>query len=218
MRTSSQVAATSSRDRIREAAKSLFAKHGYESTSTMAICRQAGTSESQLLKHFSSKQGALEAIFQDAWEHINPALRLALDTIPSAQERFKMLIEMVLNFLEKDPELRLLFLLEGRRIRDDGKFVVLVPGFLEFVAMIDTVLKQIKEAGELVSGVEPQAVRSGLMGAVEGLMRDQLIARSTKFPAHYSSESIRVLCFRFLGSVLQEPGRAEEAAAFSRAR
>jgi AcrR family transcriptional regulator len=212
MRSPAPAAAASSRDRIREAAKSLFAKHGYESTSTMAICRLAGTSESQLLKHFSSKQGALEAIFQDAWERINPALRLAMESVPTPRERFKMLIEMVLNFLEKDPELRLLFLLEGRRIRDDGKFVVLVPGFLEFVAQVDSVLKQLKEAGELVAGVEPQAVRSGLMGAVEGLLRDQLIARSTKFPAHYSSESIRVLCFRFLGSVLQEPVSAEATA------
>jgi len=216
MRSPASAHAASSRDRIREAAKSLFAKHGYESTSTLSICRLAGTSESQLLKHFSSKQGALEAIFQDAWEQINPALHLAVESIPNPRERLKMLIEMVLNFLEKDHDLRLLFLLEGRRIRDDGKFVVLVPGFLEFVALLDGVLKQLKDAGEMVPGVEPQAVRSGLMGAVEGLMRDQLIARSTKFPAHYSSESIRTICFRFLGAFLQPAGSAEEASALSR--
>src|SRR5205085_6504439 len=110
-------APASSHDRIREAAKSLFAKRGYESTSTLAICRLAGTSESQLLKHFASKQGLLEAIFQNGWQRIIPGLRLATQSLPHARDRFRILIDMVLHFLGEDPELRFLFLLEGRRVR-----------------------------------------------------------------------------------------------------
>ncbi len=53
---------TSSHDRLREAAKDLFADRGYESTPTAEICRLAGTSQSQLIKHFSSKLGLLEAV------------------------------------------------------------------------------------------------------------------------------------------------------------
>ena len=45
----------SSHDRILAAAKRLFASQGYEATSTMAIARLAGTSESQMMKHFGSK-------------------------------------------------------------------------------------------------------------------------------------------------------------------
>ena len=128
---------TSSRERIREAAKDLFADSGYELTSTAAICRLASTSESQLIKHFGNKQGLLEAIFQYAWEQINPAVRLATESISSGRQKFQVMMEMVLNFLGKDEQLRKLFLLEGRRIRNDGKHVVLVPGFLEFVNIVD---------------------------------------------------------------------------------
>ena len=42
--------------------KRLFARNGYENTSTVAIAREAGTSESQLMKHFGSKQGLLAAV------------------------------------------------------------------------------------------------------------------------------------------------------------
>lgn len=196
---------SSSRDRILESAKKLFAQHGYESTATAAICRQAGTSESQLLKHFESKQGLLEAIFENAWRQINPAIRLATDSIASSRERLRMLIEMVLNFLGKDQDLLLLFLLEGRRIRGDGNFVTLVPGFLEFVGIADGILKRLAREGELVADIHPQAIRSGLMGAVEGLMRDQLIGRHTKYPASYSDPEVRAVCFRFLSSVMRNP-------------
>ena len=194
---------SSSRERILESAKTLFAKYGYESTATAAICRQAGTSESQLLKHFESKQGLLEAIFEKAWQQINPAIRLATESTPTPRERFRILIEMVLNFLGKDQELLLLFLLEGRRIRGDGKFVVLVPGFLDFVGIVDGILKQLAKEGELPPGIHPEAVRSGLMGAVEGLLRDQLLGQHTKYPAGYSDADIRAICFRFLNSVLR---------------
>ena len=200
----------SSRDRIRESAKTLFARHGYESTATAAICRKAGTSESQLLKHFESKQGLLEAIFEDAWQQINPAIRLATDSIPDARGRLTMLIEMVLKFLGRDQDLLLLFLLEGRRIRDDGEFVTLVPGFLQFVEHADSILKQLAKEGELVAGINPAAVRSGLMGALEGLLRDKLLGQRTRYPASYSEADIHAVCFRFLNSVLKsstKPGK-----------
>ena len=52
----------SSHDRILMAARRLFALNGYENTSTVAIAREAGTSESQLMKHFGSKRGLLAVI------------------------------------------------------------------------------------------------------------------------------------------------------------
>ena len=42
----------SSHDRILMSAKHLFARNGYENTSTVAIAREAGTSESQLYETF----------------------------------------------------------------------------------------------------------------------------------------------------------------------
>src|SRR5436309_15533314 len=105
----------SSHDRLREGAKALFAERGYEATSTAAICRLAGTSESQLIKHFTNKQGVLEAIFQYSWEQINPAVRLATASISSPRQKFEVMVEMVLNFLARDEQITKLVLLEGRR-------------------------------------------------------------------------------------------------------
>jgi len=192
----------SSRERLREAAKALFAKRGFESTSTVAICRLAGTSESQLMKHFESKVGVLEAIFEHAWEQINPALHLATQSIPAPEEKLKTLMEMVINFLQRDRELCTLFLLEGRRIRDGGRFVVFVPGFLEFVRIVDGILQQLAELGRLAPGVHPQAARSAIMGAIEGLLRDQMLARTSGFPADFSEADLRSTALCFLRSCL----------------
>ena len=193
-----------SRERIRDAAKALFSERGYDATSTAAIARLAGTSESQLIKHFENKQGLLEAIYQYAWEQINPAVRLATDSISMPREKVRIMMEMVLNFLERDEQLRTLFLLEGRRNRDDGHMIVLVPGFLEFVKVFDGILNQLADRGELAAGVHPQAFRSALFGAIEGMLRDKMLARTSSFPATYSSSDLRTMAFKFLSSALNE--------------
>ncbi len=190
----------SSRDRLREGAKALFAERGYEATTTAAICRLAGTSQSQLIKHFTNKQGVLEAIFEHGWEQLNPAVQLAIERNPSPTHKLKTVVDMALSFLQKDRDLRTIFLLEGRRIRGDGHMVVLVPGFLDFIKILDGVLKEMNARGELVPNVHPQAVRSVLMGAFEGLLRDHMLARSSRFPASYSEADFPAVFSCFLSA------------------
>jgi AcrR family transcriptional regulator len=186
-------AIASSRDRLREAAKILFAERGFEGTTTAAICRLAGTSQSQLIKHFTDKQGILEAVFEHTWERINPAVRLATESISAPWDKLKVLTDMVLGFLEKDHAIRTLFLLEGRRIRGDGHMIVLVPGFIEFIKTIDGILKELAARGDMRPDVHPQAFRSALMGAVEGMLRDHMLARTSRLPASFTESDIRAM-------------------------
>jgi len=182
----------SSHDRILAAAKQLFASRGYENTSTVAIARLAGTSESQLMKHFGSKEGLLEAIFDQGWEKMSFALR-AVQQLPAPWEKLLALLDLVLNAFERDPELKELMLLEGRRVRKEGRLVLLTRGYNEFVKTIDALLLEIRAAGQLRTDANPQALRSGLIGMLEGLLRDQLLARRIDYPANYTAAEIRGL-------------------------
>jgi AcrR family transcriptional regulator len=195
----------SSRDRIRDAAKALFAERGYEGSSTSEICRRAGTSESQLVKHFTNKQGVLEAIFQDGWEQLNLAVTLAIERMPSATDKLGIIVDILVTFLQKDPDQRTVFLLEGRRKRGDGHLVVLVPAFLDFVRIVDRIIGQMSDRGELAAGVHPEAMRSALMGALEGLLRDQMLARTSRFPATYTEADYRTIFATFLSAFAARP-------------
>ena len=182
----------SSRDRILTAAKELFASRGYENTSTVAIARMASTSESQLMKHFGSKEGLLEAIFDQGWERMGEAVR-GIHDLGSPEEKLLSLLDVVLKAFERDQGLKELLLLEGRRIRKEGRMVLLTRGYQEFVNMVDSVLLEMRAAGRLSSDTNPQAVRSALMGMLEGLLRDQMLAGRVGFPAAYTTQEIRKL-------------------------
>jgi len=193
VRTVDRASAHSPRYRLLNAAKTLFARHGYENASTSAIARAAGTSESQLMKYFGSKEGLLEAIFDASWEDINGKVREVLATSSPPAEKLDALANVMVSALESDPEIKLLMLLEGRRVRKEGEQVAISQGFREFVRLTDGVLRQARAAGHLRPHLQVEAVRSALVGMVEGLMRDRVLAARSDFPAHYSSNQIRTL-------------------------
>lgn len=176
--------------RILHAAKKLFASRGYEHSSTSAIARAAGTSESQLMKHFGSKAGLLEAIFTQGWTQIAEEARSSSATLTSPVEKLQAIAGSVLRHLETDPELKLLLLLEGRRIRREGPFVALTEGFLTFVGLIDSVLSEMRAMDILRPELNLQAVRSALMGMLEGMMRDRYLAAQLGFPADFQTSQL----------------------------
>ncbi|HVP42510.1 MAG TPA: TetR/AcrR family transcriptional regulator [Terriglobales bacterium] len=184
--------ALSSHDRILQAAKQLFASRGYENTSTVNIARQAGTSESQLMKHFGSKEGLLEAIFEQGWEQMAYQSR-SVEEPASPKEKLRALLDLMVNTLQRDPELKQLFLLEGRRVRKEGRMVLMTEGYLRFVKVLDGILGQMKQAGSLREDLDAQALRSGLTGMFEGMLRDQLLAERMGYPATYGIKELRAV-------------------------
>ena len=86
-----------SRSRLLASGKSLFSRLGYEQTSTAAIAREAGTSESQLVRYFSGKSGLLEAIFNEAWAGLNDAIRTNVDESEHGREAILRVLSLIVE-------------------------------------------------------------------------------------------------------------------------
>ena len=188
------------RERLLKVSKSLFSARGYEHSSTSAIARQAGTSESQLMKHFGSKAGLLEAIFADTWGKITTEARTAMQGVASPRQRLEIASSTVVKTMESDPELKLLMLLEGRRIRREGQLIKLTPDFMSFVDLIDSVLDEMKAGGQIRSNLNTQAIRSALMGTIEGMMRDRFLADRLGYPANFEAQQVEEMMELLLAS------------------
>ena|SRR5436190_1677581 len=179
-------------DRILRVAKELFASKGYEQTRTSEVARLAGTSESQLIKYFGGKQGLLSAIFDHGWAAIITSAEAELAAPRSAPEKLRTIARMVVGAFEKDRTWAALVLLEGRRLRGESADLILTRKFLQFVSLIDDVVVEMKKAGLLRPGVHHQLVRSSMMGMMEGLIRDRLLAERIGYPAHYRNADVFV--------------------------
>jgi len=177
--------------RILGAAKSLFATKGYELTTTAMIARQAGTSESQIIKYYENKEGVLVAVFNEAWSRITQQLE-PLRSIVLGADRLEAMVGVMLNFFRADPALQELMLFEGRRLRREGD-LLLTSGYLSFVRIVDEALREMHSAGQLRPELNVEATRSALIGMFEGMLRDQTLAARSSYPAQYSLEAMHVI-------------------------
>lgn len=153
---------------------------GYEQTATSAIARDAGTSESQLMRYFGGKVGLLEALFDEAWSHINARVEKALNTTAAAGHRESLLVALqtVVTALARDSNLASLLLFEGRRMRGSAPRVRLSRGFVAFSDTIHRLISNAQAIHEIDPRLDTHAVTSALLGAAESLMRDRHVAKT----------------------------------------
>ena len=186
---SSAEKATPSRERILLAAKRLFARNGYENTSTIAVARDAGTSESQLMKHFGSKQGLLEAILDRGWVAIVERVSALPAERPLSARLIGMLQAVVIE-MENDAELKELMTLEAHRVRKDSRDVLSSAASRQFADLLDSLLSEMRERGQIRRELNLQAVRTALIGSVEGLLREQVVAGRSGLRASYDFDDV----------------------------
>jgi len=193
----------SSHDRILMAAKRLFAFNGYENTSTVAIAREAGTSESQLMKHFGSKRGLLAVILDRGWANIAARVNL-VPSNASPAERLIRVLESVVSELENDSDLRNLMVLEAGRVRKDNRDVIVSQGFQQFAEVVHSILVDMRNQGQVRSDVNLEAVRAAFIGMTKGLLRHQVLAERSEFHADYSFEDLKRVLEMFVSSFASE--------------
>ncbi|HVS31358.1 MAG TPA: TetR/AcrR family transcriptional regulator, partial [Thermoanaerobaculia bacterium] len=164
----------SARDRLLASGKALFARLGYEQASTSAIAREAGTSESQLVRYFGSKSGLLEAIFNESWSSLTEQIAPVAAQAPHSREAFLRILNIVLAAFNRDHDLASIFLFEGRRVR--GHDVALSKGFLSFYELVHQLIRKGQEDGSFRADISVDILGAALLGCAEGMMRDRIIA------------------------------------------
>lgn len=172
----------------------MFSVHGFENTSAAAIARQANTSEAQLIQQFGSKEGLLEAIFEQGWQKLD-FISQAIKDLPSPADKLRMIFQLVLQALDRDQALKELMLFEGRRIRKagSGSDILVTSGYLRFSAAVEQVLTDLIEGSPLARKVSPAALTSAMVGMFESMLRDQVLARRVNFHFSSTNEEIRFI-------------------------
>ena len=182
-----------SRVRLLEAGKALFSRLGFEQTSTAAIAREAGTSESQLVRYYRSKAGLLEAIFNESWRDLNQRIQQVVVAATDAREALAGVLECVTEAFGKDDALAYLMLFEGRRIRGGTSEILLSKGFMEFDNLLHVLIGRGRRDGTFRTDLNEDALASALLGATEAMIRDRLLAQRAGKPIPYNDQEIRAI-------------------------
>jgi AcrR family transcriptional regulator len=179
-----------SRARLLNAGKTLFAKNGYEQTSTAAIAREAGSSESQLIRYFGGKAGLLEAVFNDSWGSLATVVSDALEGAAHGREALIRVFSLMIEAFNRDHDVAFLFLFEGRRLRGNSQEVSLSKGFLQFLQAVDALIDRAQTDGSLRTDIDRHVLCSGMLGCAEGMVRDRIMSERAREAHPLTDEAI----------------------------
>ena len=140
--------------------------------------------------------GATHAYFgNDGWAEHAPGLK----SIDDATEiRRRLLIAFERAEMENDPELKELMTLEAHRVRKDSRDVLSSAASRQFSELMDSLLSEMHERGEVRPELNVQVVRTALVGMIEGLLREQVVAARSGPPASFDFDDVN----RWLESVV----------------
>ncbi len=162
-------------------ARELEANPG-ERITTASLSRAVGVSEAALYRHFASKAKMFEGLIDFAEENIFTRINQILKEQPTAQERCRQVLYLLLAFADRNPGITRVLLGEAL-IGETERLLVRVG---QFFTRLETQLKQIlREAGmrgESMAGGDVNASANLMLALVEGLMHQYLRSRFTISP------------------------------------
>jgi AcrR family transcriptional regulator len=179
-----------SRNRLLNAGKMLFARNGYEQTSTAAIARESGSSESQLIRYFGGKAGLLEAIFNDSWATVGGMVEEHIANAEHGRDAILKILGLMIQAFSRDHDTAFLFLFEGRRMRGGSREVLLSKGFLRFLEVVMTLIEKGRADGSFRSDIAPNVLCSAMLGCAEGMIRDRVLAERNSKPDPFNDADI----------------------------
>ena len=181
-----------SRNRLLNAGKTLFAKNGYEQTSTAAIARESGSSESQLIRYFGGKAGLLEAIFNESWAALGGMVEQHVAQAEHGRDAILKILGLMIQAFSRDHDIAFLFLFEGRRMRGGSHEVLLSKGFIRFMDVVLALIEKGRADGSFRTDISPAVLASAMLGCAEGMLRDRVLTERNRLENPFDDNAMRV--------------------------
>ncbi|MEO6323655.1 MAG: TetR/AcrR family transcriptional regulator [Thermoanaerobaculia bacterium] len=169
------------RKRILKAAIRVFGRRGFHEARIAEIASAAKVAEGTVYLYFKNKEDLLGVIFDETMDEVLQDGRTIRFSEAPASERLVRMLELHISFLTSDRDLASVFQIELRRSAR------LVERFsrsklVEYFRLLEAVLRDGVERGELRADLDPRLAVRILFGAADEIMSEWLLSGEA-FPA-----------------------------------
>ena len=172
--------------RILTVAKQRLARYGYEQLTLRQVAQDVDLEWGDFVIYFRDKNSLLTAILDDAWEDMLPRMKETASTSITAHSALLGLFALITNTLHKDEDLARLLLFEGRRPNPAAGELGLSNGYRRFVQLCRELVARGQRDGSFRPTYHAEVAASMLVGAMEGMLRDRLIAGQERTTTPYN--------------------------------
>jgi len=158
---------------ILRAATEVFAEQGFNSVTVAAIADRAGIGKGTVYEYFSSKDELLFAVFEWMNEGIFDRIHGLIEVPGTTLERLRSLLDLGAKITREQMEMQAVVLdfwsaSRGTRVEERYNQACLAT-FRSYRRLLADVIREGQTAGEIRSDVDPEAVATMVVAAMDGL-------------------------------------------------
>ncbi len=178
---------------ILEAARDLFSRNGYESTSVSDIAGAVGVADGAIYRHFPSKRAVLYEVIREFYEPVIVMARRNIAGIGDVRQRLRYLIWLQVRAFTEQPELCRLIIAEARPMEDYYESEIADLNRRYTSLLVEVVLDG-QRHGTFRDDVEPTMVRDLVYGGIEHIAWGAVTGRSEIDPNVIADDLTRLIC------------------------
>ena len=187
------------RRRILDGALKAFAKKGFYNTKVSEIASEAGVADGTIYLYFKNKDDLLISLFEDRMERIIERLSSEMEqTDGGFAEKLALFIRLHFMLVLENQDLAEFITVE---LRQSAKFVKEYsnPKFGDYLKMLQGLLEQAQQAGELRQELDARLVSRAIFGALDEVLLQ--LSLSTKLDVAEVERRTAMLSDMFIGGL-----------------
>jgi len=164
------------RDRITDAAISVFAEKGYRSARVADVAQKAGVADGTIYLYFRNKEDLLLSIFEEKMAMLLVELDEAFQGVDCPLERIRVYAQQHFKQLQQNPELAQVFQVE---LRQSHRFLreYRPEKLWEYLDVFADTVEEGKTAGLIRNDIDPFLSKWAFFGALDELSIQWVLAR-----------------------------------------
>lgn len=151
---------------IVDAAVIVIAQNGYHQAQVSKIAKQARVADGTIYLYFKNKEDILISVFREKMAIFVENIKKILKKDLPISEKLQLVVENHFRVLQEDPHLAIVTQLELRQSNKDLRFQI-NSVLKEYMALLDTLLEEGVEKGELSSELDLRLARQMLFGTMD---------------------------------------------------
>lgn len=162
------------RERILDAAETVFARHGFFAARVSSIAKEAGVADGTIYLYFRNKDDLLISLFERRMEQVNALLAAAIAGLPP-ERQLRAFIEAYLTMIRDQPAAAEVLTIE---LRQSSKFMKEYenPRFGDFLRLLGGIVAAGQERGELDDAIPAAVAARMIFGILDELATAWLLS------------------------------------------
>lgn len=185
------------RQKIMDAAVSVFAKQGFYNSTVADVAREADVADGTIYLYFKNKDDLLISIFEHSMEMFISTARDELATVSNSKEKLKKFITLHLKLVQKNQDLAQVIQIE---LRQSSKFIKEYANekFFEYLNIIQTAIEAGQQEGIFKKSANAVILKRAIFGAVDEMALEWVLMRKKRYSMEEAAEQ---LCSMFIDGI-----------------